>query len=165
MLTKAGRKAVAKSASRTARFDPYKNFKLRLRWEGRVVAGVSKASQLKRSTEAVRHREGDDPSTSRKSPGRSKFEAITLERGLTHDADFERWSNSVRNSASASEAQASLKDFQKDLSLPALRSVLGKVRRHYGKIVGEPPAQVPALLFDRFGLGDAVDLSQFRLRR
>jgi hypothetical protein len=67
------------------RFDPYKNFKFRVKWDGRYVAGVSKVSALKRTTEVVEHREGGDPSTSRKSPGRTKYEAITLERGVTHD--------------------------------------------------------------------------------
>ncbi|MGY4293157.1 hypothetical protein ACVWXN_001252 [Bradyrhizobium sp. i1.4.4] len=63
------------------RFDPYKNFKFRVKWDGRYVAGINKVSALKRTTEVVEHREGGDPSTGRKSPGRSKFEAITLDRG------------------------------------------------------------------------------------
>ena len=71
------------------RFDPYKNFKFRVKWDGQYVAGLSKMSALKRSTEVVEHREGGDPSTSRKSPGRSKFDAVTLERGVTHDPTFE----------------------------------------------------------------------------
>ncbi len=71
------------------RFDPYKNFKFRVKWDGRYVAGVSKVGALKRTTEVVEHREGGDPSTSRKSPGRTKYEAITLERGVTHDVEFE----------------------------------------------------------------------------
>ena len=62
------------------RFDPYKNFKFRVNWEGHYVAGVSKVSALKRTTEVVKHREGGDPSSSRKSPGRTEYEAITLER-------------------------------------------------------------------------------------
>ena len=71
------------------RFDPYKNFKFRVKWDGRFVAGVSKVGALKRTTEIVEHREGGDPSTGRKSPGRTKYEAITLERGVTHDTEFE----------------------------------------------------------------------------
>ena len=77
------------------RFDPYKNFKFRVKWDGRYVAGISKCSSLKRTTEVVEHREGGDPSTSRKSPGRTKYEAITLERGVTHDVAFEQWANKV----------------------------------------------------------------------
>jgi phage tail-like protein len=73
------------------RFDPYKNFKFRVKWDGRYVAGISKVGALKRTTEVVKHRDGADPSTSRKSPGRTEFEAITLERGVTHDPDFEAW--------------------------------------------------------------------------
>jgi phage tail-like protein len=97
------------------RFDPYKNFKFRIKWDGRYVAGVSKVGALKRSTEIVEHREGGDPSTSRKSPGRTKYEAITLERGVTHDKDFEQWANKVWNYGSGLGAESSLKDFRKDL--------------------------------------------------
>ena len=97
------------------RFDPYKNFKFRVKWEGRYVAGISKVGALKRSTEMVEHREGGDPSTSRKSPGRTKFEAITLERGVTHDIEFEQWANKVWNFGSGLGAEASLQDFRKDI--------------------------------------------------
>jgi phage tail-like protein len=97
------------------RFDPYKNFKFRVRWDGRFVAGVSKVSALKRSTEVVEHREGGDPSTSRKSPGRTKYEAITLERGVTHDLEFERWANKVWNFGAGLGAEVSLADFRKDV--------------------------------------------------
>jgi phage tail-like protein len=96
------------------RFDPYKNFKFRLKWDGRYVAGVSKCSALKRTTEVVEHREGGDPSTSRKSPGRTKYEAITLERGVTHDVAFEQWANSVWNFGSGLGSEVSLKSFRKD---------------------------------------------------
>ena len=97
------------------RFDPYKNFKFRVKWDGRHVAGISKVSALKRTTEVVEHREGGDPSTGRKSPGRSKFEAITLERGVTHDTQFEQWANKVWNFGSGLGGEVSLKDFRKDL--------------------------------------------------
>jgi phage tail-like protein len=97
------------------RFDPYKNFKFRVKWDGRYVAGISTVSALKRSTEVVEHREGGDPSTSRKSPGRTKFEAITLERGVTHDTEFEKWANKVWNFGSGLGAEVSLKDFRKNL--------------------------------------------------
>ena len=98
-----------------SRFDPYKNFKFRVKWDGRYVAGVSKVSALKRSTEVVEHREGGDPSSSRKSPGRTKFEPITLERGVTHDTEFEIWANRVWNFGSGLGAEVSLASFRKDL--------------------------------------------------
>lgn len=97
------------------RFDPYKNFKFRVKWDGRYVAGISKVGALKRSTEMVEHREGGDPSTTRKSPGRTKFEAITLERGVTHDTEFEKWANKVWNFGSGLGSEVSLQDFRKDL--------------------------------------------------
>jgi len=97
------------------RFDPYKNFKFRLKWDGKYVAGVSKCSALKRTTEVVKHREGGDPSSSRKSPGRTEYEAITLERGVTHDVEFEKWANKVWQVGAGLGAEISLKDFRKDL--------------------------------------------------
>jgi phage tail-like protein len=97
------------------RFDPYKNFKFRLKWDGRYVAGISKCGALKRTTEVVKHREGGDPSSSRKSPGRTEYEAITLERGVTHDQDFEQWANKVWNYGSGLGSETSLKDFRKDV--------------------------------------------------
>src|SRR3984957_14709418 len=100
------------------RFDPYKNFKFRIKWDGNYVAGISKVSAFKRTTEVVKHREGGDPSSSRKSPGRTEYEAITLERGVTHDVDFERWANKVWNySGGAGQQQSSLQDFRKDILL------------------------------------------------
>ncbi|MFF0086782.1 MULTISPECIES: phage tail protein [Streptomyces] len=97
------------------RFDPYKNFKFRVRWDGRYVAGVSKVSALKRTTEVVRHRHGGDPSSSRKSPGRTEYDAITLERGVTHDPEFEQWAGKVWNWGAGLGAETSLKDFRKDV--------------------------------------------------
>lgn len=97
------------------RFDPYKNFKFRVKWDGRYVAGMSKCSSLKRTTEVVKHREGGDPSSSRKSPGRTEYEAITIERGVTHDTEFEKWANKVWQVGAGLGAEVSLKDFRKDL--------------------------------------------------
>ena len=108
---------MAQFSVNTHRFDPYKNFKFRVKWDGRYVLGVSKVSALKRTTEVVKHREGGDPSTSRKSPGRTEYEAITLERGVTHDPDFERWANKVWHYGAGLGAESSLADFRKDILL------------------------------------------------
>jgi len=102
------------------RFDPYKNFKFRVKWDGKYVAGISKVSVLKRTTEVVKHREGGDPSSSRKSPGRTEYEAITLERGVTHDTEFEKWANKVWNYGSGLGAETSLRDFRKDVIIELL---------------------------------------------
>ena len=99
------------------RFDPYKNFKFRVKWDNRFVAGVSKISALKRTTEVVEHREGGDPSIARRSPGRTAFEAITLERGVTHDLEFERWANKVWKVGEGLSSEVSLKDFRKDIRI------------------------------------------------
>jgi phage tail-like protein len=99
------------------RFDPYKNFKFRVKWDGKYVAGISKVGALKRTTEVVKHREGGDPSNTRKSPGRTDYDAISLDRGVTHDKEFEQWANKVWNFGSGLGAEVSLKDFRKDILL------------------------------------------------
>jgi phage tail-like protein len=99
------------------RFDPYKNFKFRVKWDGKFVAGISKVGALKRTTEVVKHREGGDPSSTRKSPGRTEYEAISLDRGVTHDPEFEKWANKVWNFGSGLGSEVSLKDFRKDIIL------------------------------------------------
>lgn len=106
---------MAQFSINTERFDPYKNYKFKVKWDGRYVAGVSKIGALKRTNEVVDHREGGDPSVVRKSPGQAKYEAITLERGVTHDTEFEKWANKVWNFGSGLGAEVSLKDFRKDL--------------------------------------------------
>ena len=97
------------------RFDPYKNYKFRVKWDGRYVAGISKVSELKRTTEVMEHREGSDPNMVRISPGITSYEPITLERGVTHDLEFESWANKVWKFGAGLGAEVSLKDFRKDI--------------------------------------------------
>jgi phage tail-like protein len=106
---------MAQFSVNATRYDPYKNFKFRVKWDGRYVAGISKVGALKRTTDLVEHREGGDPSSSRKSPGRTKYDAISLDRGVTHDTEFEKWANKVWNFGSGLGSEVSLKDFRKDI--------------------------------------------------
>ena len=105
------------------RFDPYKSFMFRIRWDGQYVAGLSKMSALKRSTDPVVHRDGADPSHERKSPGKSKFDAVTLERGLTHDDAFEQWANLIHSV----DNPISLKHFRKDVVVDVFNEADQKV--------------------------------------
>lgn len=127
----------------TTRFDPYKNFKFRIKWDGRYVAGVSKCGMLKRTTEVVKHREGGDPSTSRKSPGRTEYDAITLERGVTHDTAFELWADKVWHLGAGLGAEVSLKDFRKDIILDIFNEAGQKVLSY--KILRCWPSEYQAL--------------------
>jgi phage tail-like protein len=104
------------------RFDPYKNFKFRVKWDGRYVAGVSKVSALKRTTEVVEHRAGGDLSNTRKAPGQNKWEAITLERGVTHDKEFEAWASKIWSYGAkpAEGRELSLADFRRNISIELL---------------------------------------------
>jgi phage tail-like protein len=119
---------MAKFAINTYRIDPYSNFKFVLKWDGQIVAGVSKVSPLKRTTEVVSHREGGDVSTQRHSPGKSKFEPITLERGITHAPEFEQWANLVYSTEG--DAAVSLRNFRKDIRIELL-NLQGTVVRAY----------------------------------
>ena len=101
----------------TSRIDPYKNFKFKIKWDGKYVAGVSKMSPLKRTTDVITHREGGDASSEKKSPGRTHYDAIVLERGVTHDLEFENWANLAFNHGSGS---MSLKTFRKNLTIEML---------------------------------------------
>jgi len=99
----------------TERYDPYKNFKFRVMWDGRYVAGISKVGGLTRTTQVVTHREGGSPSLAHRSPGQTEYNAITLERGVTHDEEFEKWANKVWTYGNAAGQEVSLKDFRKDI--------------------------------------------------
>ncbi len=116
--------------TRNNRIDPYKNFKFRIYWAGisTPVAGISKISELKRTTEVVSHREGNDISTPRHSPGSTKYEAITLERGVTHDPDFEEWANLVYSTKG--NASVSLARFRRDVKIELL-NLQGVVVKSY----------------------------------
>ncbi|HEY7082594.1 MAG TPA: phage tail protein [Nitrososphaeraceae archaeon] len=104
----------------TARSDPYRTFKFRIKWDGKYVAGLSKISALKRTTEVIEHREGGDPSSSRKSPGMTEFEAITLERGVTQDLEFDDWANKVWSHEVGTSSESSFNDFRKDIIIELL---------------------------------------------
>jgi phage tail-like protein len=104
-------------AVNAARFDPYKNFKFRVKWDDRYVAGITHVSALRRTTDVVEDRSGGDPNFVRKSPGRTHFEPITLERGVTHDPAFEQWANSVSALGANASAETSLKAFRKDITI------------------------------------------------
>lgn len=108
---------MAEFTANPTRLDPYKNFKFRVKWDGKYVAGVSKISGLRRMTDVVEHREGGDPSTSHKATGQTKYDAITLERGLTQDTAFEDWANQVWKLGASLGAESQLKEFRKDLYL------------------------------------------------
>jgi phage tail-like protein len=119
------------------RYDPYKNFKFKVRFKDKTdyIAGVSKVTGLKRKTEVVTHRVGSDPSTSRKSPGRTEYDAVTLERGVTHDVDFERWANkvwnfSVPNPSANGGLEVSLRDFRRDVVIEVYNESAQKVLQY-----------------------------------
>jgi phage tail-like protein len=112
----------------THRFDPYKNYMFLVWWDGRAVAGISKVSALKRTTEVVTHREGGDFSTPRHSPAGSKYEAVTLERGVTWDLEFEAWANKIYDVTAG--VVASLKEFRKDVTIQ-LKNEAGQVVMAY----------------------------------
>ena len=111
------------------RFDPYKNFKFRILWDDKPVMGVSKVGPLKRTTEVVKHRDGGDNSTDHKSPGRTSYDAITVERGLTHDPEFEAWANKVH--PYAGDTAMDLAAYKKNLTLEMMNEKGHVVYRYF----------------------------------
>lgn len=112
------------------RFDPYKNFKFRVKWDGRYVAGVSSVTPLRRTSEVISYRTGSEPSITRKAPGRTSFDPITLKRGVTHDTEFEEWTNKVWRIGAGLGSEVSLADFRKDIVIELLNEA-GQVVKAY----------------------------------
>lgn len=100
------------------RLEPYKNYKFRLLHNNKVVFGVSKVGALKRTTEVVKHRSGGQNSFDYKSWGRTTFDGIMLERGVTHDHEFETWANMV--ASWAGDASSNLAEYKRELTLEFL---------------------------------------------
>jgi phage tail-like protein len=112
------------------RIDPYKNFKFRVKWDNRYVAGVSKISPLKRSTQVVEYRVGGGPSGIRKLPGATRYDPIVLERGVTHDAEFERWANKVNDPGAGLGSEMSLGDYRKNITIELLNEARQVVKAY-----------------------------------
>ncbi len=123
---------------RSSVMDPLLNFKFIVSWgpstggDLTVVAGVSKVGALSRTTESVEYREGGAPQGTRKIPGQTKYEDITLERGLILDVAFEQWANKIwyyENSGKLGE-EVSLKDFRKTVKID-LCNQAGQIMNSY----------------------------------
>jgi phage tail-like protein len=103
----------------TTRVDPLKNFRFKVRYSDSLTpfAGVSKLTGMKKTTEAIKHRSGGDPTTSTKLPGKTEFDPVVLERGVAVNAlEFEQWANKVWSFANAASGrETSLKDFRRDI--------------------------------------------------
>jgi phage tail-like protein len=143
------------------RLDPYKNYKFRIMWDGKYIAGISAISALKRVTDVVDHREGASPSTQVKSPGISQFEAITLERGRTHDPAFEDWANLVWRLGAGVGDEVALATFRKTISIELLNEAGQLVMRWH--VVRCWPSEYVALS-DLDADGDGVAFERLTLQ-
>jgi phage tail-like protein len=139
--------------------DPFKNFNFRVKWDGAYIPGVSRISALVRSTEVVEYREGGDPNTSHKSPGRTKFEAITLERGVTDDHSFEKWAALTWNFGAGLGSEEAT-DFRKNIYIE-LYNEAGQLVRAY-KVYRCWPSVYQALP-DLDAGGNAIAIEQIKL--
>lgn len=120
--------AAPKFPANAHRHDPYRNFKFQILIDGQPVAGLMKVSALQKVTEVIEYREGGDPTSSRKLPGRTEYMPITLEQGVSHDPVFEEWANLVNNLDG--DAAMSLKNFRKDIVLNLI-NLQGTVAKSY----------------------------------
>jgi len=112
------------------RFDPYKTYRFLVFLDTSTtpVAGISKVGGLKRSNDVVEYKEGGN-SIIRRGLGRMKYDPITLERGVTHDKDFEDWANAAQVLDKGSPSQ-SLKGLRKELRIELLNEVGQPVHRY-----------------------------------
>jgi phage tail-like protein len=106
---------MARMTPQTNRFDPYRNFRFRVKWDNQYVAGLTKMGALKRTTEMVEFREAGENIISRKLPGKTSYQAVTLEAGVTYDSAFEDWANLVNDFASHSITN--LREFRKNVTV------------------------------------------------
>jgi phage tail-like protein len=114
----------------TRRFDPYKNYRFLVYFgdSTKPVAGVSKVGGLKRSSDVIDYKEGGN-SIILKGLGRTKYEPITLERGVTHDKDFEEWANAAQVLDKGAPSQ-SLAKLRKDVRIELLNEAGQPVHRY-----------------------------------
>jgi phage tail-like protein len=116
---------MARFTVNSTRFDPYLGFKFKIKWDGLYVAAVNKCGMLKRTTEATPWYEGGDSSGPHMIPGKTKYDPITLEAGVTQDRTFEEWANKVNNFAG--DAAMSLATFRKDITIEVCNHLGQKV--------------------------------------
>ena len=98
------------------KYDPYRKFKFLVKWDGAYVAGVHKVTALTKSVDAVDWRTGGDHNNTAKVPGLTKYEPITMERGLCADTRFIDWMKLVNTyQAAGGTTVESVHTFRKDL--------------------------------------------------
>jgi phage tail-like protein len=151
---------VASFTVNPTRVDPYKSFKFRVKWDGSVIPGIDRITALRRETDVVAHREGDEPSTDRRSPGLTTYDPIVLSRGRTHDTAFEAWANKVWDYGAGLGSEVSLKDFRKDIYIELLNEA-GQVALAW-KVFRCWPSEYVAL-GDLDANGNAVAIEHLRL--
>jgi phage tail-like protein len=112
------------------RFDPYKAYRFLVYFGTSTapVAGISKVTGLKRSSDAIEYKEGGN-AIIRKGLGRTKYEAITLERGVTHDQDFENWANAAQVLDKGAPS-TSLKNLRQEIRIDLLNEAGQPVHRY-----------------------------------
>jgi phage tail-like protein len=112
------------------RLDPYKSYRFLVYFDTSTtpVAGVSKVSSLKRSSDAIEYKEGGN-AIIRKGLGRTKYDAITMERGVTFDNDFENWANAAQD-LDKGAPNTSLKNLRKEVRIELLNEEGQPVRRY-----------------------------------
>lgn len=90
---------MAENTPAVERHDPFRGFKFKVVIPGLTKAGFSKVSGLKEATEVTTYREGTDAVTSRKLPGLTEYDNVTLEQGLSKDNGFRDWRKQIVNLA------------------------------------------------------------------
>lgn len=104
----------------TDRFDPYKSYRFLVFFgqSTQAVAAVSKVTALKRSADVIEYKEGGNP-VILKGLGRTKYEPITLERGVTQDSTFLEWADATQK-LDQGVASNSLANLRKEIRIVLL---------------------------------------------
>ena len=142
------------------RFDPYKTFRFLVYFGTSTtpVAGMSKVGGMKRSSDAIEYKEGGN-AIIRKGLGRTKYDPITLERGVTHDTDFEDWANAAQVLDKGAATQ-SLKNLRREVRIDLLNEAGQPVLRF---IVHRAWVSEYQALPDLDGGGNAVAVEHIKL--
>lgn len=144
----------------TKRFDPYKTYRFLVYFGNSTtpVAGVSKVGGLKRSSDVIDYKEGGN-AIILKGLGRTKYESITLERGVTHDRDFEDWANAPQVLDKGAPS-TSLANLRRDIRIEMLNEAAQPVHRY---IVHDCWVSEYQALPDLDAGGNAVALEHIKL--
>jgi|SRR5579863_2523396 len=113
-----------------SRYDPYKAYRFLVYFQQSTtpVAAVSKVGAIKRSSDVIEYKEGG-AAVILKGLGRTKYEPITIERGVSQNKDFITWANYAQV-LDHGAANTSLANLRREISIVLLNEEAQPVLRY-----------------------------------